>query len=91
MPNYAAPTKDIEFILFDVVNIPASPIPSYCYLNPALVSALVYEVKKYQQIFYYPSMPLAIQKAAGLTLVPYARQAGLSLRSKQYGTVAGVG
>ena len=32
-----------------------------------------------------------MQKAAGLTPVPYARQAGLSLRSKQYGTVAGVG
>ena len=46
MPNYAAPTKDIEFILFDVMNISASPIPRYCDLDPAIVSALVHEVGK---------------------------------------------
>ena len=46
MPNYAAPTKDIEFILFDVTNVSASPIPGYCDLDPALVSALVHEAGK---------------------------------------------
>ena len=54
MPNYAAPAKDIEFILFDVMNVSASPIPGYCDLDPALVSALVHEAGKYRQIFYCP-------------------------------------
>tara|TARA_B100000780_G_C20911473_1_gene362923 strand:- start:267 stop:410 length:144 start_codon:yes stop_codon:yes gene_type:complete len=47
MPNYAAPTKDGEFILFDVMNILALPIPGYNDLDPALVSALVHEAAKY--------------------------------------------
>ena len=46
MPKYAAPIKEIEFILFDVMDIAASPILGYSDLDPALVAALVHEVGK---------------------------------------------
>jgi alkylation response protein AidB-like acyl-CoA dehydrogenase len=46
MPVYAATIKEIEFILFDVMDIAASPILGYSDLDPALVAALVHEVGK---------------------------------------------
>ena len=46
MPEYAAPAKEIEFILFEVMNIAASSIPGYSEIDPALVAALVHEVGK---------------------------------------------
>ena len=46
MLEYAAPAKEIEFILFEVMNIAASSIPGYSEIDPALVAALVHEVGK---------------------------------------------
>ena len=46
MPEYAAPAKEIEFILFEVMNIAASSIPCYSEIDPAFVAALVHEVGK---------------------------------------------
>ena len=46
MPEYAAPAKEIEFTLFEVMNIATSSIPGYSEIDPALVEALVHEVGK---------------------------------------------
>ena len=46
MPLYTAPTKDIEFILFDVLKIAESSIPGYAELDRVLVSAVLGEAGK---------------------------------------------
>ena len=46
MPSYAPPTKDMQFILHDVLNITGSNIPGYDELEADFTSAILYEAGK---------------------------------------------
>lgn len=46
MPSYAAPTKDMQFILHDVLNITEAGIPGYEELEPDFTSAILEEAGK---------------------------------------------
>ena len=46
MPTYTAPTKDINFVLHDVLNIAGSTIPGYADLDPDFTSAILEEAGK---------------------------------------------
>ncbi|PJE36105.1 acyl-CoA dehydrogenase [Pseudooceanicola lipolyticus] len=46
MPTYTAPTKDMQFVLHDVLNIAGSDIPGYADLEPDFTSAILEEAGK---------------------------------------------
>ncbi|MDU9003977.1 acyl-CoA dehydrogenase C-terminal domain-containing protein [Sedimentitalea todarodis] len=46
MPSYVAPTKDMQFILHDVLNITQAGIPGYDDLEPDFTSAILEEAGK---------------------------------------------
>ena len=46
MPSYTAPTKDIQFILHDLLNIEASDIPGYAELESDFTAAIFEEAGK---------------------------------------------
>ncbi|MGB5871421.1 MAG: acyl-CoA dehydrogenase C-terminal domain-containing protein [Albidovulum sp.] len=46
MPVYNAPTRDIEFVLNDVLQVSASDVPGYADLEPAFTSAVLDEAGK---------------------------------------------
>jgi len=46
MPTYIAPTKDLNFVLHDVLNISQSSIPGYDDLDPDFTSAILEEAGK---------------------------------------------
>jgi len=46
MPSYTAPTKDMQFVLHDVLNISQSDIPGYSDLEPDFTSAVLEEAGK---------------------------------------------
>ena len=46
MPNYAAPTKDMQFVLHDVLNITQAGVPGYDELEPEFTSAILEEAGK---------------------------------------------
>ncbi len=46
MPSYTAPTKEIQFVLHDVLQIPQQPIPGYDELEAEFTSAIVEEAGK---------------------------------------------
>ncbi|MEP3333713.1 acyl-CoA dehydrogenase C-terminal domain-containing protein [Sedimentitalea sp.] len=46
MPSYVAPTKDMQFILHDVLNITEAGIPGYDELEPDFTSAILEEAGK---------------------------------------------
>ncbi|MEQ8366103.1 MAG: acyl-CoA dehydrogenase family protein, partial [Roseicyclus sp.] len=46
MPNYTAPTKDMQFILHDVLNISAQDIPGYDELEREYTAAILGEAGK---------------------------------------------
>ena len=46
MPTYDAPTRDIQFILHDVLDIAASDIPGYSELDRDFTAAIVEEAGK---------------------------------------------
>ncbi|WP_424984404.1 acyl-CoA dehydrogenase C-terminal domain-containing protein [Microbulbifer sp. S227A] len=46
MPTYVAPTKDMQFILHDVLNITKAGIPGYDELEPDFTSAILEEAGK---------------------------------------------
>jgi alkylation response protein AidB-like acyl-CoA dehydrogenase len=46
MPSYTAPTKDLAFILHDVLNVSQSDIPGYDELEPDFTSAVLEEAGK---------------------------------------------
>ena len=54
MPQYIAPAKEIEFVLFDVLKIADSDIPGYTDLDRGLVSAVVGEVGKIATDIFLP-------------------------------------
>ncbi|GAA3864925.1 acyl-CoA dehydrogenase C-terminal domain-containing protein [Celeribacter arenosi] len=41
MPSYTAPTKDIQFVLHDVLNISSSDVPGYSDLEPEFTEAIL--------------------------------------------------
>ena len=46
MPSYTAPTKDIQFVLHDLLNVTASDIPGYADLEADFTSAILEEAGK---------------------------------------------
>ena len=46
MPTYTAPTKDMQFVLHDVLNVSASDIPGYSELDADFTSAVLEEAGK---------------------------------------------
>jgi acyl-CoA dehydrogenase len=46
MPSYHAPTKDLQFVLHEVLNVTASEIPGYDELEPDFTSAILEEAGK---------------------------------------------
>ncbi|NGQ92293.1 acyl-CoA dehydrogenase [Rhodobacter sp. HX-7-19] len=46
MPSYAAPVKDMQFVLHDVLNITASDIPGYADLDAGFTAAVLEEAGK---------------------------------------------
>ncbi|GAA6206952.1 acyl-CoA dehydrogenase C-terminal domain-containing protein [Cognatishimia sp. WU-CL00825] len=46
MPTYSAPTKDMQFVLHDVLNVSASEIPGYGDLDRAFTGAVLEEAGK---------------------------------------------
>ena len=46
MPSYAAPTKDMQFLLHDVLNVSASDVPGYDELEADFTSAVLEEAGK---------------------------------------------
>ncbi|XDA97224.1 acyl-CoA dehydrogenase C-terminal domain-containing protein [Sulfitobacter sp. LCG007] len=46
MPSYAAPTKDLQFVLHDVLDLPAQDIPGFDELDPDFTSAILDEAGK---------------------------------------------
>ncbi len=46
MPRYTAPTKDIQFVLHDVLKISDSDIPGYSDLEPEFTAAIIEEAGK---------------------------------------------
>ncbi|MDQ2089908.1 acyl-CoA dehydrogenase C-terminal domain-containing protein [Marimonas arenosa] len=46
MPSYTAPTKDLQYVLHDVLNVSASDIPGYDELEPDFTSAIFEEAGK---------------------------------------------
>ena len=91
MPKYAAPIKEIEFILFDVMDIAASPILGYSDLDPALVAALVHEVGKISTDILLPLNAASDTEGTGLKTGSCVCLMALMTRSKHYGRAAGAG
>ena len=46
MPSYTAPTKDLAYVLHDVLNVSQSDIPGYSELEPDFTSAILEEAGK---------------------------------------------
>ncbi len=46
MPSYSAPTKDLQFVLHDLLKVTASDIPGYADLEPDFTSAILEEAGK---------------------------------------------
>ncbi|MEL6167124.1 MAG: acyl-CoA dehydrogenase C-terminal domain-containing protein [Pseudomonadota bacterium] len=46
MPSYAAPTKDMQFVLHEVLNVSDAPIPGYAELDPDFTHAVLEEAGK---------------------------------------------
>ena len=46
MPSYTAPTKDLQFVLHDLLKLTASDIPGYADLEPDFTSAILEEAGK---------------------------------------------
>ena len=46
MPSYTAPTKDLQFVLHDVLNVTSSSIPGYDELEAEFTSAILEEAGK---------------------------------------------
>ena len=46
MPTYTAPTKDMQFVLHDVLNVSASSVPGYADLEADFTSAILEEAGK---------------------------------------------
>ena len=49
MPSYTAPTKDLHFVLHDVLQASASDVPGYSDLEPDFTSAVIEEAAKLAQ------------------------------------------
>ncbi|WP_071798656.1 acyl-CoA dehydrogenase C-terminal domain-containing protein [Natronohydrobacter thiooxidans] len=49
MPSYTAPTKDLHFVLHDVLQVSASDVPGYGDLEPDFTSAVIEEAAKLAQ------------------------------------------
>jgi len=49
MPTYAAPTKDMAFVLHDLLSVEKSDVPGYNELTPAFTSAVLEESAKIHQ------------------------------------------
>jgi alkylation response protein AidB-like acyl-CoA dehydrogenase len=49
MPTYAAPTKDMAFVLHDLLGIEKSDVPGYNDLTPSFTSAILEEAAKIHQ------------------------------------------
>jgi alkylation response protein AidB-like acyl-CoA dehydrogenase len=49
MPSYTAPTKDLHFVLHDLLQVSASDVPGYGDLEPDFTSAVIEEAAKLAQ------------------------------------------
>jgi len=54
MPSYTAPTKEMQFILHDVLNVTASDIPGYADLDSDFTSAILDEAGKIASEVLHP-------------------------------------
>ncbi|MEO0390037.1 MAG: acyl-CoA dehydrogenase C-terminal domain-containing protein [Pseudomonadota bacterium] len=58
MPTYTAPTKDMQFVLHDVLNVTASDIPGYEELEADFTSAILEEAGKISSEVLAPLNPV---------------------------------
>jgi alkylation response protein AidB-like acyl-CoA dehydrogenase len=58
MPSYTAPTRDMQFILHDVLNVSQQDIPGYAELEPDFTSAVLEEAGKISSEVLAPLNPV---------------------------------
>ena len=58
MPSYTAPTRDMQFILHDVLNVSHQDIPGYAELEPDFTSAVLEEAGKISSEVLAPLNPV---------------------------------
>ena len=58
MPSYAAPTKDMQFVLHEMLNIAASDVPGYDELDREFTSAVLEEAGKLASEVLAPLNPV---------------------------------
>jgi alkylation response protein AidB-like acyl-CoA dehydrogenase len=58
MPHYTAPTKDMQFILHDVLDISSSTVPGYSELDRGFTSAILEEAGKLAENVLAPLNPV---------------------------------
>ena len=66
MPSYAAPTKDMQFLLHDVMKVSASDIPGYSELEADFTSAVLDEAGKLATEVLAPLNPVGDQQGCTL-------------------------
>ncbi len=66
MPSYTAPTKDMQFVLHDVLKITESTIPGYDELEPDFTSAILEEAGKISSEVLAPLNPVGDKEGCRL-------------------------
>ncbi len=66
MPSYNAPTKDLHFVLHDVLQVSASDVPGYSDLEPDFTSAVIEEAAKLAQDVLAPLNTVGDQQGCRL-------------------------
>ena len=66
MPHYTAPTKDLHFVLHDLLNVSDSSIPGYSELEPDFTSAILEEAGKIAMEVTAPLIPVGDEEGCTL-------------------------
>jgi alkylation response protein AidB-like acyl-CoA dehydrogenase len=66
MPGYTAPIRDMQFILHDVLNVPASKTPGYGDLDRAFTAAILEEAGKIASGVLAPLNPVGDREGCAL-------------------------
>ncbi|MCH8518112.1 MAG: acyl-CoA dehydrogenase family protein [Cyclobacteriaceae bacterium] len=66
MPSYTAPTKDLQFVLHELLQISQSPIPGYADLEADFTSAILEEAAKLAEGALAPLNPVGDQQGCRL-------------------------
>ncbi len=66
MPAYAAPTKDIQFLLHEVLKVSEAPVPGYAELDPETTGAILDEAGKLAADVLAPLNPVGDREGCRL-------------------------